>query len=705
MGNSIGLKCVSDGFKLFLLVALLGWKSPINLGQIQIVSAVLDKLKSVPPSMPSVMPPPLFEMATASSDWLSNLLSAGQVPNRPDWQSQFGNYVYSNIYGSAPSVPTLSLFSGAGGLDIGFHDVGFEVAEMVEVERDFSATLQANAAADGIFSSAEIHTIDIRDYFPEQSKGFDFIIGGPPCQTFSAAGRRVSGVQGTQDDRGTLFEEYVRLLRTLKPAGFLFENVYAILGARQGQDWSEIVAAFDSAGYVLSFRILDTADYGVPQHRERVFIVGIRDDLAKEVGIFRFPRPTHGPDSLTGRPHETAGFAVQGLDDDLDGLKVAGRYGGLLKEIPPGLNYSFFTAEMGHPRPVFAWRSKFSDFLYKADPESPVRTIKAQGGAYTGPLSWESRHFSAAEIKRLQTFPDSYLIQGNRGTAVHQIGNSVPPHMARILAMAVRDQLFGFAPPEKIDYLDPGETLSFRARKRGLTKVYREKALAAHAKRETARPPRTRNIASTLSLWISKDFSVTEDKPEYPAEFFEYHLRREESKLTVELSSPREKQLIDFELLLRPSASWHLEEREIIVCARVGSSLGLTAAFKAVERYIRETYGYEDLVQVSGYFQQNQTLQCSLSVGRVPGERMADWLLVTEVISGNSVGKNFDQRELAMNLGIEDESVPAKMAWLKSIGFEIRNSSTNPQLPAHHYLIPYAFPTLTNRSVQLRKSL
>src|SRR4030043_1109271 len=102
-------------------------------------------------------------------------------------------------------------------------------------------------------------------------------MGGPPCQTFSAAGRRAAGVSGTTDPRGQLFKEYVRILNQLKPKGFLFENVYAIVGAQGGSAWKEIQEAFKGAGYNLHYRVLDTADYGVPQHRERLIIVGTRD--------------------------------------------------------------------------------------------------------------------------------------------------------------------------------------------------------------------------------------------------------------------------------------------------------------------------------------------------------------------------------------------------------------------------------------------
>jgi DNA (cytosine-5)-methyltransferase 1 len=179
------------------------------------------------------------------------------------------------------------------------------------------------------------------------------------------------------DARGTLFHEFVRILQVVRPRGFLFENVYGITGANGGQAWAQIRDAFTEAGYRVFHRILDAADYGVPQHRERAIIVGVRE------GTFAFPRPTHGPDSPNDRPYYTAGLAVSDAAFETDTpAMVNGRYGHLLSEVPPGLNYSFFTERMGHPRPVFAWRSKFSDFLYKADPSVPVRTIKAQGSQY-----------------------------------------------------------------------------------------------------------------------------------------------------------------------------------------------------------------------------------------------------------------------------------------------------------------------------------
>jgi DNA (cytosine-5)-methyltransferase 1 len=158
--------------------------------------------------------------------------------NQP-WPDVFGMKLYE--WASASNLPrlrTISLFSGAGGLDIGFHDAGFDIVESVEINVSYVQSLKVNSKPDGYFGSGEVRNIDIREYHPTKNgwrRGeIDFIIGGPPCQTFSAGGRRAGGVTGTSEARGTLFEEYVRLLKELQPRAFLFENVYGITGAEAG---------------------------------------------------------------------------------------------------------------------------------------------------------------------------------------------------------------------------------------------------------------------------------------------------------------------------------------------------------------------------------------------------------------------------------------------------------------------------------------
>src|SRR5581483_4840452 len=240
---------------------------------------------------------------------------------------------------------------------------------------------------------------------------------GPPCQTFSAAGRRAAGVAGTSDPRGALFEEYIRLLGIIQPKGFLFENVYGITGAQDGQAWREIQTAFKAVGYNLFFRVLDAADYGVPQHRERLFIVGLKE------GSYLFPCPTHGPDSPGHEPYFTAGEAVQGADISEASAGLGGRYGHLLNGIPPGLNYSFYTKEMGHPRPVFSWRSKFSDFLYKADPaclcgRSRLRAVSIPGlsAGRTGPLRSPNSNDSRLSLIHIRSLAGEWPVLSRLGT-------------------------------------------------------------------------------------------------------------------------------------------------------------------------------------------------------------------------------------------------------------------------------------------------
>lgn len=138
--------------------------------------------------------------------------------NTPAWPDVFGLEVRRWLKkNKIPDIPTLSLFSGAGGLDIGFSDVGFHIVSSVEIEKKFCETLKANAGSGKYFQYSHVNCMDICDFTGDNIGKVDFIIGGPPCQTFSAAGRRANGVSGTMDTRGVLFREYARLLNILSP--------------------------------------------------------------------------------------------------------------------------------------------------------------------------------------------------------------------------------------------------------------------------------------------------------------------------------------------------------------------------------------------------------------------------------------------------------------------------------------------------------
>lgn len=621
--------------------------------------------------------------------------SLGCENNTPAWPDQFGASIRSWLQKkNIPPIRTLSLFSGAGGLDIGFSDIGFDIVDSVEIERKFCDTLELNTGAGKRFDKSIVNCIDIREFTGDNLGPIDFIIGGPPCQTFSAAGRRANGVLGTTDARGVLFREYVRLLQKLSPRGFLFENVYGLVGAQGGSAWEEIKKAFSNVGYKLFYRIVDAADYGVPQHRERLLIVGLKE------GCFEFPRPTHGPDSVDNHPFYNAETAVEGVisNESDESNKVGGRYGTLLDSIPPGLNYSFYTEEMGHPNPIFAWRSKFSDFLYKADPNVPVRTIKASGGAYTGPLHWENRFFNLEEYKRLQSFPDDYAISGNKQTAVKQIGNSVPPQLARIMAIAIRIQVFGTAFPFEMSFLDKNEELSFRKHKRELTDVYRKKAeMAIKAlNNETGALPYSHDYYCTISTRFK--FSVANKE----SADMKVSVKWKEGLFISVQDADKDNTETQIAITIKPrDGVWPLGVDAVYLNVYSQNTLAYTAAWKAFEKELTDNLIKADLVQLNGYYQYVPKLLCECKIS----DAVRFGRVLELILSEKGIPKIYTTEELAEKWGVPSNEIMAVAEYLRGIGYEIRNHSTNPQIGDGHWLIPYFFPTLTPLSVQLWKKL
>ena len=615
----------------------------------------------------------------------------------PAWPDQFGHAIKEWLRNNKISpIRTLSLFSGAGGLDIGFSDIGFEIIESVEIEEKFCETLKMNTGKGKRFSKSKVNCIDIRKYSAKNLGQIDFIIGGPPCQTFSAAGRRANGVLGTTDARGVLFSEYVRLLTELSPRGFLFENVYGIVGAQNGEAWREIRQAFSAVGYNLFYRIVDAADYGVPQHRERMIIVGLKE------GTFKFPRPTHGPDSINKQSFYNAETAVRGVQsrETAESNRLGGRFANLLDDIPQGLNYSFYTEEMGHPNPIFAWRSKFSDFLYKADPDTPVRTIKASGGAYTGPLHWENRFFNYEEYKRLQTFPDDYEISGNKKTAVQQIGNSVPPQLARMMAIAIRQQVFGTVFSFQLSLLEENEELTFRKRKRELTAIYRKKAeIAIRAlKKGQCSLPESREYYCSMNKMFK--FSVVQiTKADFKISV------NWKNGLTIVVSDVYSKvadrdPVYSINLKARDK-NWTVGVSRVCLIVRTSASLGYTVAWKAFENELIDNNIKADLVQLNGYYQYVPRIIATAKISTdVPYSSV-----IRSVLNTRTIPEISSTKELAKLWKIREDDVFKAAKYLRSLGYEIRNHATNPQIREGHWLVPYIFPTLTPLSVQLWKKL
>jgi DNA (cytosine-5)-methyltransferase 1 len=283
------------------------------------------------------------------------------------------------------------------------------------------------------------------------------LAGGPPCQPFSKSGnwRNPHGAaRGLKDPRAVTLREYLRVLKDVQPEAFLLENVFGLAYNVNQNALKLVLDGIEDAGYTGTAAVLNAADYGVPQIRQRLFIVGLRGDRR-----FVFPEPTHADEpeeglfrTLARRRHVTAGEAIGDLDDGTVRAeeKVAGAWGHLLPEVPPGDNYLHFTAKRGHPKPLFGWRKRFWSFLLKLSPDRPSWTIQAQPGPYVGPFHWRSRRLRVDEIKRIQTFPDEYALVGTRGSVQRQLGNAVPCRLAQVLGDAIRETL-GVKRPRKAD--------------------------------------------------------------------------------------------------------------------------------------------------------------------------------------------------------------------------------------------------------------
>ena len=623
---------------------------------------------------------------TTFRDMLDGLSLSNYMPD--SFGKALNNYTHKHI----SNIKVLSLFSGAGGLDIGFEDAGFTIVEQNELVDDFAQTLRINSAG-----KCNVVCKDVREYSGKHLKGkIDFIIGGPPCQPFSSASRRAFGVNGTIDTRGTLFNEYVRILKEVQPKGFLFENVYGIVSSNKGQDWKMITTAFKRAGYNIHYKILDAADYGTPQHRSRLIIVGLKEDIN-----YKFPLPTHGVDSPDKLHYFSAKEALDGVrsSEDISKLRVTGKYGYLLDDIPVGLNYSYYTSKIGNPVAIFAWRSKFSDFLYKADPDQPVKTIKASGGQYTGPFHWQNRRFSVAEYKRLQTFPDTYNLNGARMIQIKQIGNSVPPQFARFLALSIRDEVFNADMPFKLNYMESDYKLSFNSYKRKLSREYYKRAELQLAENKKS----SSNILKDQHRFVTLDSKLEFKVGTKSNSCFEYSLKVVDNSLIIKLKNidkDTDEEVTDINIDLAEAILNKYNQIRLINYSH--DFYSYTAIWKALEYELSMQRIKGDLVQLNGYYQYSPKMHIT---GEFTKTFPVDQGLMQAIISNNITSELLTDGQLAKMVNMNLDKLKKNLYTLKEMGYEIRNENTNVQIPQGHWMIPYAFPTLSNLSVQMYKRL
>ena len=348
----------------------------------------------------------------------------------------------------------ISLFTGVGGLDFGFEAAGFETAVAVEMDAVCCRTLRLNRCWPVI--EGDIHNVASKDLLKaaKLKRGqADILIGGPPCQPFSKSGYWARGDALRLDDpRADTLTAYLRVLRDAQPKTFLLENVSGLAYKGKSEGLDRILAGIEQINtetgstYRPVWQVLDAASYGVPQHRERVFIVASRDGKT-----FKFPKVTHGEtdDLLAGvdvEPYRTTWDALGDLPQRPDdpALKMRGKWADLLPSIPEGENYLWHTPR-GGGLPLFGWRTRYWSFLLKLAKNRPSWTIQAQPGPATGPFHWTNRRLSEQELCRLQTFADGLTFDCGLSDVQRMLGNAVPSLVAEVIGRAVRRQLLNGA--------------------------------------------------------------------------------------------------------------------------------------------------------------------------------------------------------------------------------------------------------------------
>ncbi len=322
----------------------------------------------------------------------------------------------------------IDLFAGAGGMSLGFDNAEFENVLAVEYDKRFAETYSFN------FPKHNLKVADIKTISNDEikkligNKKIDVIIGGPPCQGFSIAGK--IGRNFIDDERNQLFKEFVRFVEVVKPRIFVMENVAALKTHNKGKTIEEIIKEFEKIGYTVKCDVLNAVDYGVPQQRRRIFVIGT---LGKE-NKFNFPKKT------------TKQMTIKDALKDLPKLKS-----GETSDIP---NHN----AMNHSKQMLEKMSYVKDGGDRNDIPEDIRPKSGDIRKYirynsnepsiciTGDMRKvfhfnQNRALTGRELARIQTFPDDFIFKGNAGKIQQQIGNAVPPKLAFQIANSVKEVL------------------------------------------------------------------------------------------------------------------------------------------------------------------------------------------------------------------------------------------------------------------------
>jgi DNA (cytosine-5)-methyltransferase 1 len=335
----------------------------------------------------------------------------------------------------------ISLFSGAGGLDIGLEKAGFDIRAFVEFDSFSCETLRKNHPGKAVIE-ADITKLQVKDALRKaglRKEDVFIIAGGPPCQSFSTLGNR----EGVRDPRGLLFYDYLRFVKEIQPEVFIFENVKGLLTIDEGKVIETMLNELKNAGYHINYSVLRAVDFGVPQKRERVVILGCKSQK------LRFPAQTYFENARRGQKKWVTvreAFSkitdVHKRRDDNLGMNHSSEMVARMKLVAPGKNFRSIPKELLPD----CWRNgkhQGADTFGRLLLDAPSVTIRTAAynptkGRYIHPT--EHRGLSTLEMAILQGFPLSYEFVGNLKEIGKQIGNAVPPPLAMAIGKAILKQ-------------------------------------------------------------------------------------------------------------------------------------------------------------------------------------------------------------------------------------------------------------------------
>lgn len=357
----------------------------------------------------------------------------------------------------------LSLFAGGGGLDLGFSAAGFKIVYSNDIDYHSCQTLRLNQNRKDYYSShlveeldvASLNTTTVLNKIEKTKEDVEFVIGGPPCQAFSVFGKR----KGLEDPRGNLVYEYTRIINELKPAGFLFENVSGLKTIHEGQLYANLIEMLSFGGeYVVSSHEYDVVDFGIPQFRSRVIIIGSRTGIS----VPRMETTHTAPHSLFNA-HQSYKTVKQALADmPIPGIEC-GLYNHIGREHSQRIIERYRALEFGE-RDSMTRINK----LHPARPSYTIIVGSDKGGGKGHVHPYQPREVTPRESARLQTFPDWWEFYGNGRHVIRQVGNAVPPLFGALLANHVKRELFNLNNNASYDELIKTLDLKFLEDDQGL---------------------------------------------------------------------------------------------------------------------------------------------------------------------------------------------------------------------------------------------